>query len=175
MRRVFPRALALTCTLGLVAAPLLAAPSHRAPGRPAPAQTQIEPVPSGPPQAWLFGAWTGGLFPPPSHLTAESCLAQPSVIFTRDVVMRSTLTEITFVQRIVETARTSGGHVEFRFTPEQNQAQSGSLLGVASDQPPPGFGCESPDVLHVQRKGENEITFPGCADFPNPLVRCPGR
>jgi len=38
-----------------------------------------------------------------------------------------------------------------------------------------GFGCPSPDVLHVQRRGENEISFPGCNDFPYPLVRCSAR
>ena len=38
-----------------------------------------------------------------------------------------------------------------------------------------GFGCEDPDLLHVQRRGENEISFPGCPEFPYPLVRCPAR
>jgi hypothetical protein len=37
-----------------------------------------------------------------------------------------------------------------------------------------GFGCANPDELHVERRNNNEIVFPGCADFPNPLVRCPG-
>ena len=26
---------------------------------------------SAPPQAWLFGAWIGGLYPPPSTITAR--------------------------------------------------------------------------------------------------------
>ena len=34
---------------------------------------------------------------------------------------------------------------------------------------------QNPDVLHVVRRGENEIAFPGCADFPNPLIRCQTR
>ena len=38
-----------------------------------------------PPHAWLFGSWTGGLFPAPSNVTAQTCLATPVVIFTRDV------------------------------------------------------------------------------------------
>ena len=38
-----------------------------------------------------------------------------------------------------------------------------------------GFGCESADVLHVVKRGENEIMFPGCADFPYPLIRCSSR
>jgi hypothetical protein len=27
-------------------------------------------------------------------------------------------------------------------------------------------------MLTVRRDNENQITFPGCADFPYPLVRC---
>jgi hypothetical protein len=30
-----------------------------------------------PPHAWLFGAWIGGIFPPPSTLSAQECLAMP--------------------------------------------------------------------------------------------------
>jgi hypothetical protein len=51
------------------------------------------------PHAWLFGSWTGGLFPAPSGLTAELCLAQPVVIFTRDLVLRATLTDQTYPWR----------------------------------------------------------------------------
>ncbi len=62
-----------------------------------------------PPHAWLFGAWTGGLFPPPSTLTAQECLALPVVIFTRDIVMRAVITDQLYTQRVVETARVTGG------------------------------------------------------------------
>src|SRR5690349_12161357 len=58
-----------------------------------------------PAHAWLYGAWVGGLFPPPTGLSASSCLGQPVVIFTRDVVLRATLTDVTYIQRIVESAR----------------------------------------------------------------------
>lgn len=68
-----------------------------------------------PPHAWLFGVWTGGLFPPPSAVSAHECLAQPIVIFTRDIVMRATLTDQLYTQRLVETARSTGSGVEFRF------------------------------------------------------------
>jgi len=128
-----------------------------------------------PPHAWLFGAWTGGLFPAPSGLTAQECLAQPTVIFTRDIVMRATLTDTTYVQRIVESARLTITGTEFRFANASPIQASGSNLLGLSPPPVPGFGCSSPDELHVLRHGENEITFPGCPEYPYPLVRCPGR
>ncbi len=126
------------------------------------------------PHVWLFGAWTGGLFPPPSALSAHECLAQPVVIFTRDIVMRATLTDQLYTQRLVETARSTGSGVEFRFARSLPIAAS-SPFGQQQNQAETGFGCENPDVLHVQRRGENEISFPGCPEFPYPLVRCPAR
>ena len=126
------------------------------------------------PHAFLFGAWTGGLFPPPSTMTAQQCLAQPIVIFTRDVVMRVVINDILYAQRRIETARGTGNGLEFRFTPQLQPVPTSPF-----DQPGQnftvGFGCENPDVLHVQRRGENEISFPGCPEFPYPLVRCPAR
>jgi hypothetical protein len=140
----------------------------------APAPPRAQAQVQSPPHAWLFGAWTGGLFPAPSMLTAQQCLAQPTVIFTRDIVMRATLIEATYVQRVVETARLTVNGTEFRFTSSPLPPGDSRLLGFA---PPPvvGFGCSNPDELHVERKGENEIVFPGCSDYPYPLVRCPGR
>ena len=126
------------------------------------------------PHAFLFGAWIGGLFPPPSTMTAQECLAQPVVIFTRDVVMRVVITDVLYAQRRIETARGTGNGVEFRFT-QQIQPPPSSPFDQPSPDREVGFGCENPDVLHVQRRGENEITFPGCPEFPYPLVRCPGR
>jgi hypothetical protein len=125
-----------------------------------------------PPHAWLFGAWSGGLFPAPSGLTAQECLAQPTVIFARDVVMRATLTDVTYVQRVIESARLTVNGTEFRFV--AGPPPTSNLLGIGA-APTVGFGCENTDVLHVVRRGENEISFPGCADYPYPLVRCPGR
>lgn len=123
------------------------------------------------PHAWLFGSWTGGLFPPPSYLTAQACLMQPVVIFTRDVVLQATLTDLQYTQHGIETARTKSGATEFRFLAPREQD-----AGVLSDPgTPASFGCENPNVLHVQRKSDNEISFPGCAAFPYPLVRCPAR
>jgi hypothetical protein len=132
-------------------------------------------APAQPPHAWLFGTWTGGLFPAPSGLSAEACLGQPVVIFTRDVVLRATLTDLTYVQRVIQTVRTSPQGADFQFNPAPPPApDSEGLLGIAGPAPDTGFGCASTDVLHVERHGNNEISFPGCADFPNPLVRCPG-
>ncbi|MBS0562728.1 MAG: hypothetical protein JSR21_21980 [Proteobacteria bacterium] len=127
-----------------------------------------------PPHAWLFGTWTGGIFPAPSHMTAQECLAQPTVIFTRDLVMRSTLTDTTYAQRVIETVRGTPNGTEFRFTAPLLPAPGASMVGLGA-APQPGFGCASPNILNVQRegKGEDTIAFPGCADFPYPLVRCP--
>ena len=119
-----------------------------------------------PPHAWLFGTWVGGIFPVPNDMTREACFSQPVVVFTRDLVMRATLVELTLTQREIETVRTSPQGAEFRFVGTRT---AGNMLGGATGG---GFGCESPNVLHVQRRGENEISFPGCPEFPNPLVRC---
>ena len=149
----------LIVTLAVAALP--AAPVH--------AQTNL------PPHAWLFGAWTGGLFPPPSTLSAQECLAMPVVIFTRDVVMRAVITDQFYAQRLIETARITSEGAEFRFSPGPPVAPSGPFGLSAGATNTPGFGCVSPDILRVQRRTENEISFPGCSDFPYPLVRCPAR
>lgn len=131
---------------------------------------------NGPPHAWLFGSWTGGLFPASSSLTAQACLATPVVIFTRDMVLRATLTDINYTQRVIETARSTGTETDFHFAPAAAPPPTSALLGATMASPPAaGFGCEDPNVLHVQRRSENEISFPNCAEFPNPLIRCPSR
>ena len=107
--------------------------------------------------------------PSPPNVPSQACFSQPVVIFTRDLVMRATITEQTLVQREIETARVAPGGIELRFA--STGAPGGRLLGGGAPGQA-GFGCESADVLHVLRRGENEISFPGCADFPNPLVRC---
>lgn len=149
MRRTAP----LAAALAVLSVPLFASP--------APAQ--------GTPHAFLFGAWTGGLFPPPSSLTAQECLAQPSVIFTRDVVLRATLTDVLYIQRGIETARGTGNGIDIHFS----AAPAPASAGLGQDAGGFGFGCDGADVLHVQRVSPNEISFPGCRDFPFPLVRCP--
>lgn len=139
-------------------------------GAPARAQGNL------PPHAWLFGTWTGGLFPPPSSMSAQQCLAMPVVIFTRDVVMRAVITDQFYTQRLVETARVTAQGVEFRFA-DTGPAEIPGPFGLTSgsNTGPAGFGCSDPNILHVLRRTENEISFPGCSDFPYPLVRCPAR
>ena len=129
-----------------------------------------------PPHAWLFGAWTGGIFPPPSAIRAQECLAMPVVIFTRDIVMRAVITDTSYTQRLVAFARATGDGVEFRFAPAPEATSPGPFgLSTGANANAVGFGCISPDILRVQRRTDNEITFPGCTDFPYPLVRCPAR
>lgn len=128
-----------------------------------------------PPHAWLFGAWTGGLFPPPSTLSAQECLAMPVVMFTRDLVMRAVITDQFYAERLVETARVTPEGVEFRFTPAPATTSGPFSLSPGGSPSAVGFGCISPDILRIQRRSENEISFPGCTDFPYPLVRCSAR
>jgi hypothetical protein len=128
---------------------------------------------TGVPQAFLLGAWSGGLFPAPSQLSPAQCLAQPTVIFTRDLVMRATLTDAFYIQRLIETARGTGTGVDFEFSSAAAPAAAPGLPGFTGGGEV-GFGCESANELHVQRITPNEIRFPGCRDFPFPLVRCPG-
>jgi hypothetical protein len=126
------------------------------------------------PHAWLFGSWTGGLFPVPSGLTAQMCLAQPVVIFTRDIVLRATLVDQVYHQRGIETVRAEPGATDFRFAPTIEPGSAG-LFGNSPPQPALGFGCPDPNSLHVVKRSDNEIVFEGCADFPEPLIRCPAR
>jgi hypothetical protein len=128
-----------------------------------------------PPHSWLFGAWTGGIFPPPSTLSAQECLAMPVVIFTRDIVMRAVITDQLYTQRLVETARVTAEGVEFRLAGPPAAVPAGPFSLSPGGIDEVGFGCISPDILRVQRHTENEISFPGCTDFPYPLVRCPAR
>jgi hypothetical protein len=151
--------------IALIATLILAA-LHTAPAR---AQANL------PPHSWLFGAWTGGLFPPPSTLSAQECLALPVVIFTRDLVMRAVITDQFYTQRLVETARVTPEGVEFRFSAPVATAPAGPFSLSPGAPNNVGFGCISPDILRVQRRTENEISFPGCNEFPYPLVRCSAR
>ena len=169
MRRLIARLTALACLAAALApwAPAAAAEARH----PAPAAAERND-PRQPPHAWLFGTWTGGLFPAPSSVSAESCLAQPVVIFTRDIVMRASLIEQFYTQRLIETALTTPGGTQFHFTAA---TPAGAALLADGTPAGAGFGCADPDQLTVVRKSENEISFPNCADFPNPLIRCPSR
>ena len=52
-------------------------------------------------------------------------------------------------------------------------AGSAGMLGMPAPPPLPGFGCANPDYLAVKRVSNDVIEFPGCAEFPFPLRRCP--
>ncbi len=123
-----------------------------------------------PPHAWVFGSWTGGAFPP-GETSGPRCTGQPSVIFTRDVVLRATPFDVAYRQRLIETAAAGPDMIEFRFVPAPPQR------GPFGPQTLPdiGFGCAgNPNLLRVQRVGPDEIRFPDCGDFPSPLKRCTG-
>lgn len=139
---------------------------------PVAAQTGAQPAPaSGPPHDWLLGSWTGGLFPP-GDTEGPSCLRAPTVIFTADVVLRASSLDVAYRQRTVETVGATPNGVEFRFTPASAVV---SPLG-ARVPPDSGFGCPGgANVLRVERRGPNEIAFPGCDEFPGPLKRCSAR
>ena len=148
VRSVLRRILGVACTV-----PLLG---------PVPAGAQR----GGPPHAPLYGVWTGGFFPVSGTPDQRTCRSNASVEFGQDQVGRATLTESQMSVRVIETARATPQGWEFRFAAAQ---------AAPGGPPAVGFGCDDPDMLHVQRRGTNEIAFPGCADFPFPLVRCPGR
>lgn len=126
------------------------------------------PVPAGPPHEWVFGMWTGGQFPPGDGDTL-ACFGSPTVIFTRDVVLRATALDTVYRQRTIETVAQQPDALEFRFSPML------PVPGAFGNRIPPdgGFGCGgNPNALRVERRGPNEIVFPGCSEFPSPLRRC---
>ncbi|RVT95301.1 hypothetical protein EOD42_17105 [Rhodovarius crocodyli] len=142
----------------LAAASLLATPAIR----------RAEAQRPAPPHSWIFGSWIGGQFPPGDGNTTE-CFGGATVIFTRDVVLRASALDIAYRQRVIETVALIPDGLEFRFAPAAAQG------GVLASRLPPdiGFSCDNnPDLLRVQRRGPNEIAFPGCVEFPAILRRC---
>ena len=65
------------------------------------------------------------MFPAPVTLTAQECLAQPMVIFTRDVVMRAVMTTPAYAQRLIDTARATADGFEVRLVPIHLSAPGG--------------------------------------------------
>jgi hypothetical protein len=123
-----------------------------------------------PPHAWVFGTWTGGIFPP-GETSGSRCTGQPSVIFMRDVVLRASPFDVAYRQRLIETVAAEQNALEFRFVPVAPQS---TPFGTRVP-PDAGFGCPGgTNVLRVERRGPNEIVFPNCAEFPSPLQRCTG-
>jgi hypothetical protein len=123
-----------------------------------------------PPHSWVFGSWTGGVFPP-ADTQGPRCTGQPTVIFTRDVVLRASAFDVPYRQRLIETVTAEPDALEFRFipAPPQNTPFGARLPNDI------GFGCAAgPNGLRVERRGPDEIAFPNCSDFPATLKRCVG-
>ncbi len=138
-------------------ASLASATAAPRPHSPAPASAPA----NAPPHAWLFGSWTGGLFPVLDGMVAQDCRTQPTVVFSRDGVSHATLLAGGMLSRSIVTVRATPAGADFRFAPEAT--------------PTPSFGCPDTDELHVARGcGPNEISFPNCTAFPYPLERCSG-
>ncbi len=146
-------------------------PASPGPASTVPATPPAAPALVGPPHEWVFGSWTGGQFPPGEGDT-PACFGSPTVIFTRDLVLRATALDTIYRQRIIETVARQPDALEFRFSPME------PVPSAFGNRVPPdaGFGCAgNPDALRVERRGPNEIVFPGCNEFPSPLKRCVSR
>jgi hypothetical protein len=122
------------------------------------ASSPAQQPPNGPPHAWLFGTWTGGLFPVLDGMTAEDCRTQPTVRFSKDIVAHANLLGGATTQQTIVTVRTTPTGAEFHFVPGATASTS--------------FGCEDPALLHVTRESNNTISFPHCTAYPYPLERC---
>ena len=158
MRRALPALCLGLLSPILLSLTVLNVPHAAARTRPIPAATS---TPSqAPPHAWLFGAWSGGLFPVLADDVAEDCRTQQTVLFAKDTVAHGSLTGSQMTQRVIETVRTTPQGAVFRFTPQPGDA---------------GFGCPDPDGLPVLRDGPDGSRFPDCKLFPYPLTRCSGR
>ncbi len=155
MRRRFRTLISAGTVLAAIIAPL---PAARA-------QQQALP-----PHAFLFGSWIGGVFPASPSLPALLCHAHPTVIFTADLVLRANLGRTTYVQREITTAQAIPNGVDFRFLPAEKANDPFALAGDSN-----GFGCPNGDTLRVEKRGDNQIVFPNCGEFPYPLYRCGAR
>lgn len=148
---MLPRRLFLPAAMALLAAPAVLRAQPAATPRP------------GPPHEWLFGSWTGGIFPA-TESTGARCFGNAIVIFMPDVVMRASSLDVAFRQRAIETVALTPEGVEVRLIP---------LGAQARNVPEVGFGCDgNPDLLRVHRRGPDEIIFAGCVEFPSALRRC---
>jgi len=158
-----PWLLAMLVMLPILTAPLAGDAQPRPPAAPSPAAP-----PALPPHAWLFGVWTGGIFPP-GDVDGPTCAGSPTVIFTRDVVMRSSPLDVAYRQRLIETVAQQPDGLDFRFAPA---APTIGAFGAQAPGRDSTFGCANANALRVERRGEDEIIFPNCSEFPSPLKRC---
>jgi hypothetical protein len=135
---------------------------------PLPVMAQASQQLGQPPHAWLFGAWAGGILPAPPDMSAAECDARASFVVTKDAVIHSTLTHPTAIENLIASVRGTPDGTIFALAPTATKPDP--IAGIPDDL---GFGCPQPDILRVVRVGPNEISFPNCAGFPSPLVRCP--
>jgi hypothetical protein len=118
----------------------------------------------GPPHEWMFGGWTGGIFPA-TETDGPACFGNVSVIVTRDIVMRVSSLDVAFRQRAIETVALVPDGLEFRFVP----------IPGRNAVPESGFGCgDNPNILRVRRVSDDEVIFVECREFPSSLKRCKG-
>lgn len=115
----------------------------------------------GPPHEWMFGSWSGGIFPAVDTV-GPGCFGNVSLIVMRDVIMRVSSLEFSYRQRAIETVAMTPDGLEFRLVPVPGRAPAEI-----------GFGCDgNPNLLRVQRRGPDEVVLPGCGEFPGALRRC---
>jgi hypothetical protein len=125
-------------------------------------------TPSGPPHAWLYGVWAGGIFPAPPNMSPDECRAHVTFQVSQDAVLHTTLMHPEPIQNLIAAVRGTPDGTIFTLAP--TDAKADPIAGISDDL---GFGCPQPDTLRVVKTGPDEIAFPGCTGFPSPLVRCP--
>ncbi len=139
---------------GLTVSGLLATPAILS----APALAQPR---QGPPHEWMFGSWTGGIFPA-VDTEGPGCFGNVALIVMRDLVMRVSSLDYAYRQRAIESVAVTPDGLEFRLIPFPGRPM-----------PEIGFGCDgNPNLLRVTRRGPDEVLLPGCVEFPGALRRC---
>lgn len=139
---------------GLLATPaVLTTPGVFAPALAQPRQ--------GPPHEWMFGSWTGGIFPA-VDTEGPGCFGNVALVVMRDLIMRVSSLDYAYRQRAIESVALTPDGLEFRLIPIAGRPM-----------PEIGFGCDgNPNLLRVTRRGPDEVMLPGCVEFPGALRRC---
>lgn len=133
---------------GLLATPAIVSPTLAQPRQ-------------GPPHEWMFGSWTGGIFPA-VDTEGPGCFGNVALIVMRDLIMRVSSLDYAYRQRAIESVAVTPDGLEFRLIPVQGRPM-----------PEIGFGCDgNPNLLRVSRRGPDEVLLPGCVEFPGALRRC---
>ena len=97
------------------------------------------------------------MFPPPVTLSTQECLAQPMVIFTRDVVMRAVMTTPAYAQRLIDTARAT----------DQPVSKSGLVLPLPSrGAPERGSAAQTRTCCRCNGAARTRSPFPAAPISP---------